>query len=361
MAVSNKQREGHQSDKAHHPATLNNLVYQFDQTRLHHMMSDAQRKTIPTRVGESAANLKPLAYTSFDGDHMRYMYWMCHVGHALGFVPINPEAALGAYISIHAHNGIKGELIRDCIALEMCCDEFWIFDTPDQATLHKMPEGVLAELMLWRSGHSHGLVRHFPWLEPGGAVKHRSQLEPRSAATRQRTLNQAVLPHEKCDQIIAITSEKSVQELHRRVIDPVRRDGLRPLVFISQDVHDFKHADWARAMAFRHGHVPLCPDTLLNPFAADAAHGLDADHAFFFDRASVLQRAEELWLFLNPRIRLGEPDHALPDTVAFDLLYWLTHKPTAPIRAFSWRDAGVPKYAKRDWALTSLERGDVTF
>ncbi len=355
MAVPNNQHV------SNHSAALNNLVHELDQKRLQRMLSDAQHITIPQRVAESAPNQKPLAYTSFDGDHMRYMYWMCHVGHALGFVPINPEAALGAYISIHAHNGIKGELIRDCIALEMCCDEFWIFDTPDQATLRKMPEGVLAELMLWRSGRAHGPVRHLPWLEPGGAVKHRSKLEPRTAATRKRTLTQANVPHEHCERIIASASTKSLQELHRRIIEPVQREGLRPLVFISQDAHDFKHADWARAMAFRHGHVPLCPDTLLNPFAADAAHGLEADHAFFHDRASVLQRAEELWLFLNPRIQLGKPDHALPDTVAFDLMYWFTHRPGAPIRAFTWRDAGVPKYAKRDWALTSLERGDVTF
>ncbi len=180
-----------------------------------------QANSLDERMPKSLDELKRLAYTSFDGDNMRYMHWMCHVAHAFGYVPINPEAALGAYISIHAHNGMKGELIRDCIALELCCDEFWIFDTPNNATLNHMPEGVLAELMLWRHGRTGQPVRHFPWLEPGGAVKHRKSM---TNGARGVSLRSAQLNCAQCDEAVQRVSPVSVGELCERIVRPVERE-----------------------------------------------------------------------------------------------------------------------------------------
>lgn len=47
--------------------------------------------------------LRPLAYTSFDGDYMPFLSNMLTYTMANGYLPINPESALGYYVSTTTH------------------------------------------------------------------------------------------------------------------------------------------------------------------------------------------------------------------------------------------------------------------
>lgn len=88
-----------------------------------------------------------LVYTSFDGDYMHYLHYMQEYSMQKGYVPINPEAALGYYVSTVSHSDEKIPVMMDCIKTELLCDYMWIFNP---CSGH-VPEGVLAELMIWNT------------------------------------------------------------------------------------------------------------------------------------------------------------------------------------------------------------------
>ncbi len=308
--------------------------------------------------GDSASaatfpDLRPLVYTSFDGDHMRYMHWMCYVALSLGYVPINPEAALGSYLLNTKHAGSKIEVMRDCIALEMCCHEFWHFDAADTPLALHLAEGVLAELMMWRERKHSAPVRLFPWIESHISIKHLPKL---MQDRREQTLQAARLSNKDLEHFLHQVEPTVRDDIDQRLLQTIRKQGMRPLVFLSQHYADFKHVDWARWTAYHSGHVPLCPDTLMEHFVLDLAHGSQATTRGWLDRLSILNAADELWLFhkLGRDLLNCEPV-ILPDEIAIDLYFWLRYKTGKPVRMFSWREADVPKYRQPRWAITTRE------
>jgi hypothetical protein len=297
--------------------------------------------------------LKSLVYTSFDGDNMHYLDWMCYVAHKLGFVPVNPEAALGYYLSTMSHNGKKIEVMRDCIALELACKELWIFDSSSSIKKANLPEGVVAEFVLWNQIRPTLPVRFFPYLQASLLVDLKDSLDEKEP---EQILSQTWLTLESQKEFFAKMDPIAIGEIEKKLLLSVKGEQVRPLAYISQDFFDLKHVDWARALAYKSGYVPFSPETIINQFVANVAYRENLSEEYLTDRISLLSVAQELWVFSKPSESLF-PSTPLSESVSLDLYYWLTYKSKSPIRFFSWRDANVPKFVPNNlWALTTQEQ-----
>lgn len=92
---------------------------------------------------------KPTVYTSFNGDQMIYIDCMRKLAIRNGLIPINPEHALGYFLSTEAHGSSKAEVMKDCLSLVMVSDEFWVFSEREDTALESLSEGILIEILLW--------------------------------------------------------------------------------------------------------------------------------------------------------------------------------------------------------------------
>jgi hypothetical protein len=340
---------------AQHVSPVHNKQIVISLRQFTERLSRKQRAAIERKLAGvdpgTGAGLRPLVYTSFDGDYMSMMHWMCFVAHALDYVPLNPEAALGSYVINTTFDGSKVEIMRDCLGLELRCDEFWHFDKPS-FTIDDVPEGVLTELILWRESPTPGPVRLFPWLVPGASAVLEGDLAPEN---RARTLAQRLVGDQIVDGLISAIRTDMRADIEARLLTRVRSEGVRPMAFTSQADRDFKHADWARRAAFQAGYVPLNPSTLLNPFVMDLAYGLDTERRSALARLTILNAADALWLFLKPNLDPVEHAAMLPDDIVMDLYYWLSRYPERPVMLITWRDVDVPKYSRARWAITERE------
>ncbi|HFV7615066.1 TPA: hypothetical protein ACU2GF_001151 [Staphylococcus aureus] len=86
-----------------------------------------------------------LIYTSYDGDNIPLIDSFIKLVIDFKYVPINPTKSLGYYISTSIHDNDKGECLKDCLSLEMICDELWVFIDNNKY----IPEGVRLEIATW--------------------------------------------------------------------------------------------------------------------------------------------------------------------------------------------------------------------
>ena len=63
--------------------------------------------------------LRKVVYTSFDGDDMHHMLKICDRVLKEGKIALNPEMALGYYISTETLGGKKIEVMTDCLTLNV--------------------------------------------------------------------------------------------------------------------------------------------------------------------------------------------------------------------------------------------------
>lgn len=113
--------------------------------------------------------LRPMVYTSMDGDDMKYVDFIRVFCYQNGVVPANPIATLGYYTSTIGHKGSKKEIIKDCYTLMLACNELWIFTKHefDLSTANNLPEGVLAEILVWLEHKPHAPIKCFTWKDVG--------------------------------------------------------------------------------------------------------------------------------------------------------------------------------------------------
>lgn len=287
------------------------------------------------------------AYTSFDGDLIANVSRMCFATLLLDVVPLNPEAALGYYISTTALGNRKESVMQACLAVQFKADEFWIITDSGDDALSRLPEGVLAEYLLWRELRPESPVRHFRWLGEDWRTYLLSDSRPKKDVLEDATVSdeghgeilQSMTPSQRCD-------------LDEKLLRRVRVGGLMPTAFLSTSELDDKHLDWARASAFGEGVVPLSPSTLFPSMVQDMLD-FDASERRAL-RDSLLARADGMWVIVKP----GELSaHSFPDVVSDDIRAWKAFQPDIPIRYLSWADLRVPKYdAPSDWSLTEKER-----
>ncbi|MDL2272977.1 hypothetical protein LJC34_00235 [Oscillospiraceae bacterium OttesenSCG-928-G22] len=292
----------------------------------------------------SERSKKPLVYTSFDGDYMSFLHHMLIFCKANGYIAINPEASLGYYVSTTTHGNSKVPVMLDCIAMELLCDEMWVFNP-----LHNhIPEGVLAEMMIWEREKSKGILA-IPFFDS----------------------SRLAVPSAKCLEDIA-TTLYSAQDILKYVAgrDPSDRKAIETKLiangnqsipkpsYIVANFLNFKHIDWARAYCYKNGCCPVSPQNII-PFSlyADSKH--DAVRECIFDRLTLLDKCDRLLWFTNTK--QFENEIAVLDIFSsMELLYFAQNKGWDKIEVVDWKNAGVPKYASPDkWALTDTEKTEV--
>ena len=294
-----------------------------------------------------AADSLPLAYTSFDGDFINHVHRMCMGALLLQYAPLNPEAALGYYISTTSLGNVKPEVMKACLAVEFKADELWILTPGGEDALSTLPEGVIAEYLLWKEFRPDAPVRTFPWLndmEWGEFL--------RASSPREAVLATALLDDRSDATIRSLIDDEFGRNLEARLLGPVRESGLPPVVFVGSDEKFDKHLDWARQAIYRSGSVPFAPASLATRFVLDVAK-LDRRMRRAV-RNAYLARSDQLWFFVEPS---GSPE--LGEDLQQDLAEWLELDSRTDARIVGWDQVGVPKYTNMDWALTNRERREV--
>lgn len=282
----------------------------------------------------------PMAYTSFDGDFLSDVLRMCWLTSAHGYVPLNPEAALGYYVSTESHGGQKTEVMRDCVSVEFAADELWIVTEPGPLVVAELAEGVVAEVLLWLEYRRSSPIRHLQWLGPTidlGAIV---------TGASAGSMDEALLDPDALAQSIH-RLPGLVTDLEESLLADIRARGVRPLAYVVFPTADMKHCDWARRYAYQQGFVPACPSTMLAP----AREVLGMSLTEYEDaRRSLMSACEEIWVFRRPGGELLDEDMAL------ELDLWAEAVPGGRSRFITWAEAQVPKFVNPRWALTDRER-----
>jgi hypothetical protein len=288
------------------------------------------------------------AYTSFNGDYINEVSGMCLGAAMLGVLPLNPEAALGYYVSTTALGSEKPEVMKACVAVQFKADEMWLVTDGADRALEVLSEGVRAEYLLWREFRPGSPVRHFPWIGAQLAFMSDTRL------SADETLETALLSEAQHEQIRRSIPTAYRRDLDERLMTGVRDEGLKSVVFVSADPLDDKHLDWARHLVYESGSVAFCTSTILPQFVSDVLRHSVADRRRF--RGGLVERADALWVFAAPA-SVARGEYGLD--VRHDVQCWLRTHPDEPVRIVDWSQAEVPKFTSRNWALTEEEQSQV--
>lgn len=291
---------------------------------------------------------KKVVYTSFDGDYLDYINHMAYIALKAGFTPVNPECALGYYVSTHTHNGKKTDTMQDCIALELLCDELWLFlENPND--LNSLPEGVVAEMISW--------------------IDHKNTLDMRvyddqmiKAFTTLTTINGSIESKKDILTSDMQFSELNIQnmlsemdtrftcDIQERLTEKIKAHR-RKVIYASTNFYDIKYSDWLRAYCYRNGKVAIVPSQLLNSFVLDVVYGDSIIQSYLTDRLSLLTKVDTIYFITKPR--------NISDTYSidfiFDYAFWLKNKEQYSAQFFTWDQMSVPKFIDKNWALTQKE------
>lgn len=286
-------------------------------------------------------------YTSFDGDHLADVGRMCCGATLLDFVPLNPEAALGYYVSTVSLGNQKPAVMRACLAVEFKADEFWIITDGDDEALKNLPEGVIAEYFIWRELRPDTPVRHFPWLGDSWLG-----LLSQKASGRAVTLDDALMSDDDHDTILASTDDRFRRNLDDSLLSQARSEPFMPVAYLSTAQIDDKHIDWGRRTAYLHGRVPFSPSTLIPKLVQDFT-GLTSQERRS-QRNALISRADEFWILAKPS---EAASLTLPLEIRHDVNMARSLPQAAEVRLISWQDTGVPKYdPTAPWSLTEEEQ-----
>ncbi len=292
---------------------------------------------------------KKIVYTSFDGDYLDYINHMAYITLKAGFTPINPECALGYYVSTHTHKGKKVDTMQDCIALELLCDELWLF-LENPTDFNSLPEGVVAEMISWIDNkptkdmrvYNDELIKAFTTLTTltGGLNKKQDII---SSEFNFLELN--------IQDILKRMDEQFVNDIHIRLTDKIKTKR-REVVYASTNFYDIKYSDWLRSYCYRTNKVAIVPSQLLNSFVLNIAYGNSIIQSYLLDRLSLLRKVNTIYFITKP----GNKSETYSIDYIFDYAFWLLNKAVYSVQFFTWDKMDVPKFVNKDWALTQKER-----
>lgn len=293
--------------------------------------SDKLSPLIPQDIKTTVDNFankeaKSIVYTSFDGDDMHYLNDICQNVINQGKIPLNPESALGYYVSTVTLGGVKQKVMEDCLTLELLANELYVYrnETVD------ISEGIIAEIMLWDMMKNSGFT----------------------FVSDVRDLDNAKLQEFDKSQLCEWTKTQDPmlrQELLHNLIDDylsIKHNS----AYIIANFKNFKHIDWARAYCYNHSVCPISPQNIL-PFSQYKNNQVEYLEA----RLELLRRADRVMLFID-RFNENEEVDNLDLFSKAELYYLKKYLPDKQFSIVGWDQANVPKYDKgTKWSLTTKE------
>lgn len=285
---------------------------------------------------------KKMVYTSFDGDYMHFMQDMLGVCLFNNYIPLNPEAVLGYYVSTKTHGGKKIPVMQDCMNVELLCDEMWVFENEDEY----IPEGVLAEILLWENVKN-SKIRMIPFFE-----ETRAKYE-----TYKKNLcemNTYLLSEKKQKEIIDKKNKLDVEEITNKLLH-TRAKNLEN-AYVIANFKNYKHIDWGREYCYQNNYCPISPQNIL-PYFTYRNLFFDYQNQYLNDRLTILDKVDTVVWFTNTRNIEWELKNI--DVFSATELYYAKSL-GKKIEMVDWSEAGVPKYQRNNnWAITTTERKEV--
>lgn len=310
--------------------------------------------TTVTKLIDTTLNKTPkkVVYTSFDGDYLDYINHMAYVALEAGCTPINPECALGYYVSTVTHSGEKVETMQDCIALELLCDELWLFlENPTDAVNY--PEGVIGEMMAWiREKKKNGIriygeemIKAFTTL-----TSLKSNLSEKAnilnAHLKYNTL--------KVEKLLKEVNYDIIEDLNERLVNNIF-ENRRKVVYAATNFYDIKYSDWLRAYCYQRNQVAIVPSQLMNSFVLDVVYKDNIIPYYLQDRLSLLSKVDTIYFIKKP----SPVENIYSIDYIFDFAYYLAHKDKYNVMLLTWDQLNVPKFTNDTWALTRKERQQI--
>lgn len=288
--------------------------------------------------------LKPLAYTSFDGDYMPFLSNMLTYTMTNGYLPINPESALGYYVSTTTHQGNKIQVMKDCLCVELLCDEMWVFSPING----HMPEGVVAEIMAWED-HKGTSIKIIPFFND-----YRVDME---ISKPDRMLDRYVMSPLDISCYLKDRNQNDLEDIRNKLFEP---ETIIPSPsYVVANFYNYKHIDWARSYCYQQGVCPVSPQNIIPYFLYTRDNKGDFELSYMIDRLTLMDKCKELLWFTNTK-NLDNELETLDVFSCTELLYWYTVHGSESIKIVDWSIAGVPKYQDNsNWALTRTEVQEV--
>ena len=269
-------------------------------------------------------NRKSVVYTSFDGDDMNYLHDICDDVIKDGKIPLNPESALGYYVSTVCLGGDKTKVMTDCLTLEMFANELYIYETANR----DLSEGIVAEIVLWTLMKNERIT----------FVNDVKKLEDRKTK---------VLSFEETSEWLN-SQDKFLQfELKNNLLNQYMSTH-HSTAYIIANFANYKHLDWARAYCYNNGLCPISPQNIL-PFYLYKNN----EKEYLEARLELLRRADKILLFAD-QYNLHEDLESFDKFSVAELLYLKNNNRTFKI--IGWDEASVPKYnPNKKWSLSTKE------
>lgn len=267
---------------------------------------------------------RDVVYTSFDGDDMNYLHNICRSIIDDGKIPLNPEAALGYYVSTVTLGGNKINVMTDCLSLELLSNELYIFGKEGR----ELSEGIIAEMILWKVLRSNGVTTVYDVCDlKNKTLKYYNQTE--------------------LEQLIGKYDVISKHELHNNLLNEYM-EKTHKTAYVIANFSNYKHLDWARAFCYNNGYCPISPQNIF-PYSLYE----DNIEDYMLARLELLKRSDKILLFID-RYSANEEIDGLDEFSKTELSY--SRKNGKQVEIIGGDEALVPKYnPNKKWSLTSKE------
>lgn len=258
--------------------------------------------------------MKKLIYTSYDGDNIHLIELFISFVLNTGNIPINPTNNLGYYLSTTYYKNNKFECVKDCVSLELICDELWIFANNDG---QQLPEGVIFEFLEWQINKGTNVK-----IIPINVVK-RFLYSKNDLSLEDFDFS--------CNEVYQQLNRKKCEELEQTIL---RREQLRRVLLLELDDKYFKYADWVKQKAFEEGYVPLITCVTVPTYKLIECQAPAPAHEYYSIIRSKVSDFRKVVEYGG-----GESNHS------YESIWTLQY-------------CNIPKYISENWAMTETENNE---